>query len=212
MSIRRIAFTGVLAGAMALLPFTAFAEETTPSEAPVTTSPAPPSEPAEEPPVTEQPGDNLATKFWLTSKTARPGDLVTAKGRCVTPHRFNLIEPEGFTQVADKSVQRDGGTDVHVTLKVGANTKPGDYRVTLLCDYKEPSAVVKVVSAEKAAVVKDVPAKQVTKVPAGAPETGSGPAGDDPASVAWLIAGLTGAGALTAGGVVLARRRTSGAR
>ncbi len=184
MRIRHAFFAGLTAAALALLPATAFA-----TEAPV-----------------EMPEKPKGTKFWVSPKTVEAGGKVTAQGRCVTPHGFSIVAPEGFTQVADKSVKRAGGTDVKVTYKALPGAKPGDYLFVLLCDTVEPSATVKVVPAAKKAPVKKEAPKQVSKVPAGAPQTGGGPV-DEPASAGWLIAGLAGAGAAGAGGVVLMRRR-----
>ena len=190
MRIRHAAFAkltvaGLTAAALALLPATAFA-----TEAPV-----------------EAPEKPKGTKFWVSPKAVEAGDTVTAQGRCVTPYGFSLVAPEEFKQVADKSVKRAGGTDVKVTYRAQPGTKPGNYLFVLLCDTVEPSATVKVVPAAKKAPAEKQPAgKQVSKVPAGAPQTGGGPV-DEPASAGWLIAGLAGAGAAGAGGVVLMRRR-----
>ncbi len=191
MNIRRAVFAGLTIGALALLPGTAFA-----TEVPV-----------------EVPDKPVGTKFWVSPKTIEVGGTVTAQGRCVTPHGFTLIAPDGFKKLSDKSVKRDGGTDVKVTFKSLPTIKPGNYLFELLCDTVEPSAIVKVVPAAKKEpvkkeAVKEAP-KQVSKVPAGAPQTGGGPVEDDPASVGWLIAGLAGAGVAGAGGVVLMRRRSA---
>jgi len=184
MRIRHAFFAGLTAAALALLPATAFA-----TEAPV-----------------EAPEKPKGTKFWVSPKTVEAGGAVTAQGRCVTPYGFSIIPPEGFKQVADKSVKRDGGTDVKVTYKVQSSVKPGDHLFVMLCDTREPSATVKVVPAAKKEPVKKEPTKQVSKVPAGAPQTGGGPV-DEPSSADWLIAGLAGAGVAGAGGAVLLRRR-----
>ncbi|MFC3449363.1 hypothetical protein [Amycolatopsis speibonae] len=138
----------------------------------------------------------------MSPKTVEVGGKVTAQGRCVTPHGFSIVAPDGFTQVADKSVKRAGGTDVKVTFQLRPSVKPGDHLFVLLCDTVEPAATAKVVPAAKKEPVK----KQVSKVPAGAPQTGGGPV-DEPSSAGWLIAGLAGAGVAGAGGTVLMRRR-----
>ncbi|OXM43753.1 hypothetical protein [Amycolatopsis alba] len=186
MRIRHAVFAGVTAAALALLPATAFA-----AEAPV-----------------EMPEKPKGTKFWVSPKTVEAGGQVTAQGRCVTPHDFSIVAPEGVTQLSDKSVKRDGGTDVKVTYQVRSNVKSGDLLFVLLCDANERAATVKVVpAAKKPEPAKSEPVKkQVAKVPAGAPQTGGGPV-DEPASAGWLIAGLAGAGVAGAGGAVLMRRR-----
>ncbi|MEV7549701.1 hypothetical protein AB0N89_08765 [Amycolatopsis sp. NPDC089917] len=189
MRVRHAVFAGVTAAALALLPATAFATE----------------------PLTGVPEKPKGTKFWVSPKTVEAGGKVTAQGRCVTPHDFTIVAPESVTRLSDKSVKRDGGTDVKVTYQVRSDVKPGDQLFVLLCDANELAATVKVVpAAKKPEPAKSEPVKkQVAKVPAGAPQTGGGPVEDDPASVGWLIAGLAGAGAAGAGGVLLTRRRTA---
>ncbi|MFK0249403.1 hypothetical protein ACIQUM_32295 [Amycolatopsis azurea] len=180
MRIRHAVFAGVTAAALALLPATAFAAQG----------------------VDEGPEKPKGTKFSVAQKTVEAGGTFTAQGRCVISKKFVIVAPEGFKQISDKSVVRGGGIDVKLTFRVQPGVKPGEHWVTMLCDTVEPSALVKVVPATKKEPVK----KQVSKVPAGAPQTGGGPV-DEPASAGWLIAGLAGAGVAGAGGVVLMRRR-----
>lgn len=180
MRIRHAFFAGLTAAALALLPATAFA--------------------------TEAPEKPKGTKFWVSPKTVEAGGKVTAQGRCVTPHGFSIIAPDGFRQVSDKSVERAGGTDVKVTYQVQPSVKPGDHLFVMLCDTVEPAATVKVVPAVKKEPVKKEATKQVSKVPAGAPQTGGGPV-EESAPAGWLVAGVAGAGVAGAGGALMLRRR-----
>jgi hypothetical protein len=172
---------GVAAAFLVVAPSAALAAApTTPSTsaAPATTEPEYP----------DGPMTRVTKQLSLSPAKALPGARVKFDFGCSTRPGED-VDVRSAALVADKPGFSFG------TVK---NVKPGKYSVTLHCGPETSTATLEVLAKQ--------PAKQVTKVPAGAPQTGGtdGPVDGSGAPVA--AAAAMGVLALGGSGLVLARR------
>jgi hypothetical protein len=172
---------GVAAAFLVLAPGAALAS-TTPTPTPTTTKPSDENGPQ----------TRVTRALSISPSSAKPGTHVLVDFRCQTrgPDE-NVSVNSGALSFAKPGNWGDA------TVKT---VKPGKYLVTLHCGPEFQQLWFVVQPARKQ------PAKQVTKVPAGAPQTGGtdGPAGDSGTPLA--AAGAMGVLALGGSGLVLARR------
>jgi hypothetical protein len=148
-------------------------------------------------PTTTQPSDEngpqtrISRQLTLSPGKALPGARVNFVFGCST-------RPDEKVSVRSAALVADSPGFAFGTVK---DVKPGKYAVTLHCGPETSTASLEVLA------VKSPATKQVTKVPAGAPQTGGtdGPADDSGTSLA--AAAAMGVLALGGSGLVLARRR-----
>ena len=199
---KRTAVVASVVAAGFLIPTLAFAA--TPPPPPTTsvtviTDPPPtvitdPSSPAPKP---------SSVSIKLSTAVAHPGDKFTAVGHCANPspgvNDYWFSASEGIKEL-DRNVERhDRQYVVRSTFQVMPQAKPGGHVVTMSCGDKSADAKFQV-------VLKEAAPKQVAKVPAGAPQTGGGPA-DDTSNGPAVAAAAMGVLALGGTGLVVARRR-----
>ena len=147
----------------------------------------------------------------LSTAVAHPGDKFTAVGHCANPspgvNDYWFSASEGIKEL-DRNVERhDRQYVVRSTFQVMPQAKPGGHVVTMSCGDKSADAWS--LSSQPLpieVVLKEAAPKQVTKVPAGAPQTGGGPA-DDTSNGPAVAAAAMGVLALGGTGLVVARRR-----
>ncbi|MEQ0563899.1 hypothetical protein ABJI51_32875 [Amycolatopsis sp. NEAU-NG30] len=161
-----------------------------PSAALATAPPTPSTSaaPTSEPEYPDGPMTRVTKQLSLHPGKALPGARVKFDFGCST-------RPEEDVDVRSAALVADKPGFSFGTVK---NVKPGKYSVTLHCGPETSTATLEVLAKQ--------PAKQVTKVPAGAPQTGGtdGPVDGSGAPVA--AAAAMGVLALGGSGLVLARR------
>ncbi|SDY70891.1 hypothetical protein SAMN05421504_106466 [Amycolatopsis xylanica] len=198
---KSIVAAGLAAGFALLGPAAAFA-----AEAPTTDKTTTPTT-TEQAPTPEEHAGVPKAYLKVLPKAAKPGQKVTVSVGCDT--ELNLGSPAldiGRTHPVGPQHDPSIAPEQQASAVV-KDVKPGTYTVAYECGR---GTVIKtkftVLPADKA----KEPAKQVTKVPAGAPQTGGS---DGPADYTALVVGLTGAGVLAAaGGVGYAAYRRRGAK
>ncbi|WP_370946666.1 hypothetical protein AB5J62_03670 [Amycolatopsis sp. cg5] len=197
---KSIVAAGLAAGFALLGPAAAFAadEPTTDKTTTTTTSEAPAPE--------EHAGVPKAY-LKVSPKAAKPGQKVIVSVGCDTELNLNSAALDiGRTHPVGPQHDPSVAPEQQASAVV-KNVKPGTYAVTYECG--RGTVIMTKFTVLPADQAKE-PAKQVTKVPAGAPQTGGS---DGPADYTALVVGLTGAGVLaTAGGVGYAAYRRRGAK
>jgi hypothetical protein len=183
-----IVAAGAAAAFLVLAPGAALAA--TPTSAP---SPVPATK-ATLPVDPEGPMTRITRLVTLSPAKALPGAHVKLDFACQT----RGLEEKVYVHSPALAFHKAGtGNWADGTVK---NVKPGKYAVTLHCGPEDYTAWLEVLPARKEA------AKQVAKVPAGAPQTGGtdGPSGDSGTPLA--AAAAMGVLAVGGSGLVLARR------
>ncbi|WP_372672073.1 hypothetical protein [Amycolatopsis kentuckyensis] len=175
---------GVAAAFLVLAPGAALAS-TTPAAAPE--------------PVSEQAGVPKAY-LRVLPKVARPGAKVEIRLGCAPESTQGLTSPAlTISTLRRTGPQTDPATaPAAVATAVVKQVKPGVYPVSFSCGGAEISAKFTVLGASAA--------KQVTKVPAGAPQTGGTDGPVDDSGTPLAAAAAMGVLAVGGGGLVLARR------
>ncbi|MEC3981579.1 hypothetical protein [Amycolatopsis sp. H20-H5] len=192
---RVIVVSGIAAG-LVLAPSVALAAgpATTPPTSPPTTSTVVPK-PTQTPPPT----------FSLSVRTVHPGDVFTGQGHCFSAHAKEygfVMNVDAFKILSEKAIPAGKGIKVTYKFQASPTLKPGKYYFTLLCDTKEPGAVLTAQAAQP------IPKpKQVAKVPTGAPQTGGSDGPQEDGSGMALAAGAMGVLAVGGAGFALSRRR-----
>ncbi|MET8851357.1 hypothetical protein [Amycolatopsis sp. NPDC004625] len=183
-----VVVAGVAAAFAILAPATALAATPTTTPSAPTTTPATPSATptATQPEYPEGPLTRITRLLRVAPAKALPGAHVKLDFACQT----RGPEEEVVVQSAALVFPKPGN---YAAAEV-QNVKPGKYRVTLHCGPETYTVPFEVLSA----------AKQVAKVPSGAPQTGGtdGPADSGPLAAAAAMGVL----AVGGGGLLLARR------
>jgi hypothetical protein len=198
---RNALVAGLAVGFAVMAPSAAFADTST---APPTTSSTPTSTPTTPPPTSPPPGVPKAY-VSVSPHSGVPGQKVTVAVGCDFKYISHLssdaldigkLHPVGPQNDPTVAPRAEAAATVKKAVKVGV------HKVSFDCG----GATI----ATSFTLLAPTPSgQQVTKVPSGAPQTGGGGTAD-PASYTALIAGLAGAGVLTAAagvGTVAYRRR-----
>jgi hypothetical protein len=209
MNHRTTLIAGLAVGFAVIAPGAALASTgTSAPTAPSTPTSATPTETA---PPTTTPGDGNpgVPKAYVSVSphSGLPGQKVTVETGCefkyVTGLTSNALDIGKLHQVGpqtDPSI----APRAQAAATVKKNVKPGVYKVSFDCGGAKITTSFTVLTPKPPVKT----GQQVTKVPAGAPQTGGGGTAGDPTSYTGLIAALSGAAVLAAGaGVVVYRRR-----
>lgn len=197
---KSIVAAGLAAGFALLGPAAAFAADEPTTDQPTTTT-------SEQAPAPEEHAGVPKAYLKVLPKAAKPGQKVTVSVGCDTESNLRSTALDiGRTHPAGPQHDPSVAPEQRATAVV-KDVKPGRYTVSYECGR---GTVIKTTFTVLPADKDKEPAKQVTKVPAGAPQTGGS---DGPADYTALVVGLTGAGVLaTAGGVGYAAYRRRGAK
>jgi hypothetical protein len=187
---------GVAAAFLVLAPTAALAA--TPNAPATSASPTESTKPAEpttptttEPADPEGPMSRITRLLTVSPGKALPGAHVTLDFACQTREPAEKVTVRSAALVFSKPGNLGDGTVEDV--------KPGKYAVTLHCGPETSTASFEVLSAKQ-------PAKQVAKVPAGAPQTGGTDGPADGSGAPLAAAAAMGVLAVGGSGLVLARR------
>jgi hypothetical protein len=208
MNHRTTLIAGLAVGFAVVAPGAALAATGTPAPttptSPTATVPTKPTAPAGTEPTTQAGVPKAYVS--VSPRSGVPGQKVTVATGCELKDVSKLASDAlDIGKLRPVGPQDDPATapraEAAATVKKAA--KPGVHKVSFDCGGATITTSFTVLTPQS-----PVKTGQVTKVPAGAPQTGGGGTAGDPASYTGLIAALSAAAVLTAGaGVVVYRRR-----